>query len=374
MNSGSPLGIKLLVPDMPSCADLAPYLERIDQSHWYSNFGPLVQQLEAQLAREHFGGKCAVTVSSGTAGLELALAALQLPPRSRVLVPDFTFVATAAAVLRSGLQPTVADVDQDSWSLTPDLARRCRQTMAIDAVMPVATFGCPQDAQAWDAFSVETGIPVVIDAAGAFGNQAIGDVAHVVFSLHATKALAAGEGGIVVSADRALLERVRRLSNFGIDRQTGIVDSPGINAKLSEYHAAVALAGLARWEPKVQRLRGLWKAFVEELEYRCPALSLQSRPAAGIYMIAPVLLPERVAADAVMSALSNAGIESRRWYHPLISDHPGFAGIELSRPAPVARRLSGSVLGLPFHSGLTREHFQRIFSVVSAAVAEQGGG
>jgi dTDP-4-amino-4,6-dideoxygalactose transaminase len=313
-----------------------------------------------------------VTVSSGTAGLELALLALGLPPGARVLLPDFTFVATATAVMRSGFRPVVGDVDPGSWLLTPGIARRAVAAREVDAVMPVATFGCPQDAEAWDHFSDDTGLPVVIDAAGAFGNQRSGRRAHVVISLHATKALGAGEGGFLVSHDAALVERVRRLSNFGIDVATGIVDRPGTNAKLSEYHAAVALAALETWPSRADARRAKWRSFLELMDELCPMLSAQQRPEDGAYTIAPVLLPAGAIPEAVIDSLARSRIQTRRWYFPPLSRHPAFAAVERAGTLDGVRAVSGRVLGIPFHLELAPGDPRRICEALRSALA--GGG
>src|SRR4051812_40022374 len=113
--------IPLLVPDLPTREHLAPLLDRIDREHWYTNFGPLVTELENKMAdllstqssRQH-----AITVSNGTLGLELAVLALSLPAGSRVLVPSLTFVASAAAVIRAGCVPVFCDVEPDTWLLS----------------------------------------------------------------------------------------------------------------------------------------------------------------------------------------------------------------------------------------------------------------
>ncbi len=363
--------IKLLVPDMPKAGALGKYLARVDTARWYTNFGPLVRELEDALHGHFAPEDHVVTVASGTAGLELALLGLGLPPGARVLLPDFTFVATATAILRGGFHPVVADVDPRSWLLTPAIARRAIAARKVDAVMPVATFGCTQDADAWDRFSAETGLPVVIDAAGAFGNQASARRAHVVFSLHATKSLGAGEGGFVVSRDGALVERVRRLSNFGIDVTTGIVDRPGTNAKLSEYHAAVALAALETWPERASARRALWRALLEIMGESCPTLAAQERPDAGAYTIAPVLLPPQAVPQAVMDALARERVQTRRGYCPPLSQHPAFAAVERAGALDGVGSVSGRVLGVPFHLELARADLERVFGILRQAI---GGG
>lgn len=193
------LPIPLLIPSLPDAAALRPYLERIDQNRYYSNFGPLVKELEARLAHlfaTHGSQPIYVTtVSSATSGLELALSSLGLEPGSRVLVPALTFVASLTAIIRAGFVPVVTDIDPLSWLLTPEIARQALAASNAHAVLAVATFGQPQNTRAWHELQQETGVRVVIDAAGAFGDQQL-EAADIplVFSMHATKSLSAGEG------------------------------------------------------------------------------------------------------------------------------------------------------------------------------------
>ncbi len=362
--------IPLLVPDMPDTDALLPYLRRIDKARWYTNFGPLVHEFEAALAASLDADKSPglVSVSNCTGGLELSLLALGLSAGARVLVPSLTFVATATAVLRAGCIPVAADVDPESWLLTPAIAEEARRNRDIAAVMPVATFGAPQDAAAWDRFTAETGTPVVIDAAGAFGNQAVGSSNVVVVSMHATKSLGIGEGGFVAARDQAFLDEVRRLSNFGIQLPSGIVGRAGTNAKLSEYHAAVGLAALARWRERARVRRELSARYRSSLDLRCSEAKRQHRPDKGIYTIMTVHLPAGVDALRVMSALEAANIESRRWYYPLIPEHPGLRRTEVAGDLQCARSLSGRILGLPFHADLTSEDIDRVCTVLARAL------
>ncbi len=214
-----PAFIALLKPSLATAAELRPWLESMDQEGRYTNFGPLCKRLEAKLADTLAGpaGIEVTAVSSGTLGLELALAALRLPRGARVLLLSLSFAATATAVLRVGLEPVFGDVDLDTWCLSPTSAYAAAGRIA--AVMPVAVFGCAQDTGAWDAFTEDTALPVLVDAAGAFGNQRVGCTAGAVFSLHTTKALAAGEGGFVACPIR--LSPVRSASRQTSATTTG---------------------------------------------------------------------------------------------------------------------------------------------------------
>ena len=374
--------IQLLVPDMPSAEDLWPWLKRIDESRWYSNFGPLCRELEARLGAM-FAARNPLplhltTVSNATLGLELALTALDLEPGSRVLIPALTFVATATAVARAGLVPVVSDIDPDSWLLTPAIARAARTTSKIDAVMPVATFGCPHDMAGWDAFQAETGLPVVIDAAAAFGNQWQTGRATLVFSLHATKSFAAGEGGLVISRDADLVKRVRQLSNFGINLDPaattpmGQVDLPGTNAKLSEYHAAIGLANLERWPALAQARIALFERYSAEIGR---IAGLNTRWQATPPGLTRTLLCFRVASsgmrEAIELACRTANIETRRWYLPLIQQHDGFTELPRAGHIPCAFEVAQDLVGLPFHNHFNEGAITRICSAVAGAVGPQ---
>jgi dTDP-4-amino-4,6-dideoxygalactose transaminase len=345
--------IQLLLPDMPSSEELLPWLRRIDAARWYTNFGPLARELESTLAARFGQGFEVVSVNNCTVGLELALQSI-LKPESRVLMPALTFVATAASALRWGHIPVLADVDEASWLLTPQIARSVAAAQSIDVVMPVSTYGCPHDASAWDAFVAETGIPVILDAAGGFENQAPGRRFAAVFSLHATKVLGSGEGGFVVSTDRQLLSAIRSLSNFGIDL-LGMVPRAGTNGKLSEYHAAVALAALERWPARRLLRIALHRRYLETISRVCPRVRLQSRPPDGVYSILPALLPAGTTAEQIRSRLGARGIETRRWYCPTLEKHPAFREVPRADALPVATQLSERLLALPFHPFLSHE-------------------
>lgn len=361
--------IQLLIPDMPDADALLPWLRRIDAARWYTNFGPLVTELESKLARRFAKDTHIVTVNSATMGLELALIALDLPPGARVLLPGLTFAASAAAVLRAGGVPVFADVDPDTWLLTPAIAESVAGEMRLGAVMPVSTYGAPQGSAEWDAFVARTTLPVVLDAAAAFDTQEMGSRVTAVFSMHATKVLGAGEGGFVAAADAGFLERIRRLSNFGIDVSTGSVETAGANGKLSEYHAAAALAALEDWPRRSQaRIRLHW-TYLQALQRACPEVRPQRRPPDHAYSIFPVLLPEGHSAPNIQRRLSAEGIESRRWYCPTLDRHPAFSAMTRAGTLEQCRILTDRLLALPFHPFLDTRDVERVSRTLARLVA-----
>lgn len=364
--------IRCLVPDLPPVSELLPYFERIEQNRWHTNFGPLLLEYENRLAgmtgAAAAGGQC-VTVSSGTAALELGIAALGLPAGSRALLPAFTFPATLLAVLRCGLEPVLCDVCPDTWTLTPDIARACLAHRDCKLVLPVATFGHPLSAEAWDRFSVTSGIPVLIDAAAALGLQQAGRSANVAFSLHATKPLGIGEGGIFATPNEELAERVRRMSNFGFVR--GVVEYPAAtNAKLSEYAAAVGLAQLDRWPELLNRRLSGW------FKYRSALNELGGvRVQAGFDRHPPAVVSVNLPVEAshAASALAARDIETRSWYLPPLHHHRLFASVDRVGPQgaaslPVTEQLARHNLGLPFHTRLSDADMETITGTLATCL------
>lgn len=354
--------IKLLVPSVPSLDEVLPWLRRIDGQ--YTNFGPLCRRLEQGLA-PLAGAPHAVTVSSCTLGLELALSSMAIAPGGRVLLPALTFPATASAVLRSGLTPVFGDVDAELFCLTPQIARRVAAEHEIDAVLTVALHGHLHDPEAWDDFTAETGLPVLIDAAGVAGYQTIGSTTSAVFSLHATKPLAVGEGGFIATSDSEFADRVRIKSNFGFE--SGEARYVGTNAKISEYHAAVGLAALEGWPDRAERRQALYADYVAALnapELRS-AVSLATRSSATPNLC--VLLHGGVH-DGQIDFLGQSGIEARRWYWPPLHRHAAFAGCARAGGLDTTDRLSNRLLGLPFHLDLQAGDISRIGAALAKIV------
>jgi dTDP-4-amino-4,6-dideoxygalactose transaminase len=362
-NSGS-YAIRCLVPNLPKTQELIPYLQRIDENRWYSNFGPLVLEYETRLG-ELTGGNC-VTLSSATAALELGIAALGLPQGSRVLVPAFAFPASLLAVLRCGLQPVLCDVCADTWTLTPGIALAALGNDDVKLVVPVATFGQPLPVEAWDRFARTTGVAVLMDAAAALGQQKVSELVNAVFSLHATKPLGIGEGGVFATADANLAERVRRMTNYGFVHHR-VTYAGGTNAKLSEYAAAVGLAQLDRSAHLLtlrQSIRRKYGAALDQL----PGVRAQ----AGSEQIAPAVFSVSLGVDAshVAAAMSARGIETRRWYLPPLHHHPLFAELDRWGPGggtslPTTENMARHSLGLPFHTYLADDEIALVSNVVA---------
>lgn len=363
--------IPVLKVALPRLAELEPYLQRIDQSRVYSNFGPLLTEFEARLAdRIGIDPAGLLGVANATLGLTAALQAQGPEAGSLCLMPAWTFVASPLAAVGAGLRPCFVDVSPDDWALHPAALLNALGQLPgrPGAIMPVAPFGMPLDGGAWDDFRARTGIAVVIDSAAAFDTIRPTRVPSVV-SLHATKALGVGEGGFVASTDLVLMKRVRALTSFGFSGSREAI-LPGTNAKFSEYQAALGLAGLDAWPARRAAIAGRIAAYRSAFR---GDNRIGFQAGFGTDWIANTLvvrLPDGTAPQ-VLDHLGKAGIQARHWWGAGAHAHP--ATREMPHlPLPETELLARSTIGLPFHAELTDSEIIRVASEVKQALDAPG--
>jgi dTDP-4-amino-4,6-dideoxygalactose transaminase len=360
--------IPVLRPWLPSEQQLAPYLKAIDQSRVYSNFGPHACEFEERLAlRYGLADETVTTVANGTLGLALALMAQDAPSRSLCAMPGWTFAASVNAAVLAGMTPFFVDVDPSTWALDPPAIEQeiARAPAKVGAVMVIAPFGRPIDYSAWDDFKSQSGLAVVIDAAAAFDSVQVGETPAVV-SLHATKVLGVGEGGFVACRDVSIIRSVRHRSNFGFDgsRAAAVL---GMNAKLSEYHAAVGLAALDTWPETRSGWMTTARAYLQELA-RSNNISLQ--PGFGETWITStciVTVDEAVSAR-MQDALAAAGIETRLWWGRGAHNQPAAAHFPRA-PLPVTERLARTTFGVPFYRDIEADKVRHVAGSLIAAAS-----
>lgn len=354
-------------PFMPSAEAILPYLQRIDAKRWYSNFGPLLIELEARLAARFTRPTLACTAANGTQALTLALLALNAKPGGLCLMPAWTFVATAHAAIQAGLVPWFVDVDPVTGVLDADHVRErlAHAPGPVSAVIPVASFGRPLDPAPWARLREDTGLPVVIDAAASFDSVSAAPVPTMV-SLHATKSLGVGEGGFIASEDPAFIARFRGLTSFGFmgDREARF---PANNAKLSEYTCAVGLAALDQWAST----RTAYAATAQRLRMallHTPSVVFQ--PGWGPEWVSSTCVVELPAgsADAVEAALRDLGVDTRRWWGHGCHTSRAFASCPAD-PLPVTARLASATLGLPYFADMALDQVNRVGLSLAQALA-----
>jgi dTDP-4-amino-4,6-dideoxygalactose transaminase len=371
-----PVRIPVFRPRLPPFEELEPYLRRIDAARTYSNHGPLVSEFESRLADRLRVSYAVVSASSGTTALIaaiLAVAGRAGPKRPLALVPAYTFVATALAVEACGYRPVLCDVDPADWMLSPAAVRAYPRLGRVGLVVVVAPYGRPFRQDAWLAVQDECDVPVAIDAAAAFDVLADSPEASagafgpipVALSFHATKSFGIGEGGaIVTTSPRVGIDATQSL-NLGFFGSRDCATA-SFNGKLSEYHAAVGLAGLDRWDASneafvvaAQRYRAAAERHgIERLFETKPSIS-------GCYVL--LRTPSARAAQRVASRLGERGIGTRFWYGGGIQGHRHFAGSEHDG-LPVTQRIATSLVGLPVAPDLCAEHIEEIVRLAAAAL------
>lgn len=341
------------------------YLRRIDAARIYTNRGPLVLELESRL-EAHLGLPAGgvASASSGTSGIIaaiLATAGRATTSRPFALVPSYTFVATAVAVEQCGYRPYILDIDPDTWMLAPERLLHHPVLAQAGVVLPVSAYGSPVPLQPWQAFQDATGVHVVVDGAASYDrvmtapDAFIGSI-PVAFSLHATKAFGAGEGGAVASRDVDLIQRTVQTLNFGFH---GARDSrvPSINGKMSEYHAAVGLAEDDGWAQKssaLQRVVDTYQRLLGDMFHGASRIGLSY----GL-----LLCRTHAEAEAVLRAFDQAEIGSRHWYGDGL--HRQSLYTNASRDSlPVTEDLAPRLIGLPMAPDLTEEDIKRVAAAV----------
>lgn len=367
----------VLRPRLPTADKLHPYLKRIDAARWYTNGGPVLREFEQKLAN-HFGvsNPCLVTSSNATLAISQALRAVALQAGGVCVMPSWTFVASAAAAVWAGLEPHFIDVAEESWTIRPEDVLRLSKERPISAVLVVASFGAPLDLGAWDEFTRQSGIPVVVDAAGGFdAYRAQGggweSEAPVVISLHATKVFGVGEGAAVIVKNPALAERIARFGNFGFQASRN-AELPGTNAKMTEYSAAIGLAQLDEWPVTRETWRRLTDAFVHEVG-RVDGLRLAPQFGDGwVSSFGMVQFDEGIRAEDVSAFLGGEGIETRQWWSKGCHCQPAYNEYPQS-PLSVTNKLGQQVLGLPFWLGLEADDIMSIVTVLEEAIASARG-
>lgn len=333
--------------------------------------GPEVAAFEQEFADQLVGGRTCVAVSSGTAGLHLGLLAAGIGPGDEVVVPSFTFAATANSVALTGATPVFADIDPVTYCLDPT-AVEAAVTSRTTAVMPVHLYGHPADMTGLREVADRHGLRVFEDAAQAHGATldgvpvgAFGQFA--MFSLYPTKNMTSGEGGMVACADEEVARRLRLLRNQGMERQYAN-EVVGFNARMTDIHAAIGrvqLGRLAAWTETRRANAAFLDAHLEGV-----VVPTVADGATHVYHQYTIRVPED--RDGFVTALREEhGVGTGVYYpipnHRLASLARYAPGLEL----PETERAAREVLSLPVHPALTQEDLERVVAGVNA-VAKAG--
>lgn len=344
---------------------------------WYGSAGYYHERFERAMA-EYLGVSYTLALPSCTSAIHLALLALGIGREDEVIVPDVTWIATAAPIAYVGATPILVDIDETNWCLSlPALTRSI--TPRTKAVMVVNLYGNMPDFVALRAITASRNIAIIEDAAEAFGSQwhggragSFGDIG--VFSFHGSKTITTGEGGMLVTNRRDLYERAFFLHDHGRPRgdRSFFHLEVAYKYKLSNLQAALGLAQLERAAEIIARKREIFAWYRDELASDQRLILNPDLPGVeNSYWMTTVLVEPRLGLQkqAFIDRLAERGVDSRPFFYPL-SALPAYAGTEAALRAhcenDVAYRITPYGINLPSALSLTREQV----AYVAAATRE----
>jgi perosamine synthetase len=351
------------------------YLAECIDTGWISSEGPFVKRFEEGFA-ERVGRKHTIAVANGSLALDAAVAALKLGPGDEVILPSFTIISCAAAIVRAGATPVVVDADPLTWNMRPDEVAAAI-TPKTRAIMVVHLYGLPCDMGALLDLADRHGLKVIEDAAEMHGQTwhgrpcgSFGDIST--FSFYPNKHITTGEGGMLATDDDALAERCRLMRNlFFAPPRRFVHEEFGWNLRMTNLQAALGVAQLERLDEFVRRKRAMGARYTAALA-GVPGLQLplaQTPDAENIYWVYGMVLADHVPFDAeeAMKRLAKMGVGCRPFFWPM-HEQPVlrrlglFEGLRL----PVSERLARRGFYVP--SGLALTEAQ--IDTVAAAVRE----
>lgn len=341
----------------------------------YLTQGPKVVEFE-KLVTYYVGTEFAFATSSATTGIHLALHAVGVKPGDEVIIPDFSFPATANAVIQQGALPVFVDIDLSTFNMNPALIEAAI-TERTTAIMPVHAFGLPADMDAINAVAAKHGLPVIEDAACALGGMYKGKQAGSlgtagVFSFHPRKIITTGEGGMITTSDAAVADQIRVLRTHGSVRGShfmSFVDA-GYNYRLSDVLGAIGVAQMARLDYIVERRQELGARYAELLQnvvgVSAPIVPADTRHAYQSYV---ALLDEGIDRNRVIDLMRERDIETTLGTYsmhlqPYFSERFGIEDAQL----PMATRAHHSALTLPLYPQMADADVQRVCDTLGEVV------
>ena len=357
------------------------YVLEAIQDGWISSGGEFVSKFEKNFAA-YCGVGFGVSVCNGTAALHLALRTLGIQAGDEVLIPSFTMIATAFAVCYTGAKPVFVDIDPQSWNIDPAQIK-AKITPAAKAILPVHIMGLPCDMDAIHSIAREHDLFVIEDAAEAHGaeykNQKLGSLSKIAcFSFYANKNLTTGEGGMCLTNDPELYERLRYYKNLCFPLSSNREyehNEIGFNYRMSNLHAAIGLAQVEKAD-EYRSMRRKNAALYRKCLAGVPGIQFQSgndpEKLHVHWMNALVLDPKvfRKSRDELMQILKENKIDSRKLFTGMhrqrsLKDF----GCDCSGNYPATDHLSVNGLYLPSASSLKTEDIERVCEVIQALAA-----
>jgi dTDP-4-amino-4,6-dideoxygalactose transaminase len=362
--------LRFIKPTLPPLEDVLSLYRRAYDGGVITN-ASLVQHFEEKVQAACQVNHC-VAVSSCTSGLALVLRAFDLTKRE-VIFPSFTFFATGHAVLWNGLTPVFADCDPLTWTVDPQSIENSI-TEQTSAIIAVHLYGNPCNITALEQIASKYNLKLIFDSAHAFGSsfrgKPIGGFGDAeVFSLSPTKLLVAGEGGLVTTSDPHLAHRIRAARNYG-DLGAYNPEILGLNARMSEFNAALGLAGLDLVKAKVKKHNEIAKLYDEHLA-DVPGLDFQVVDATDVstfkdYSVSVDPNAFGMTRDELAEALLTENITTKKYFSPPLHRQDLYVPYFERRPNDLrnTNHIADTVLSLPIYESLSNETVYAITSAI----------
>jgi dTDP-4-amino-4,6-dideoxygalactose transaminase len=339
--------IPVAKPKLSTIKEVKPWLEMIDRNRIYSNNGPISKIYIDELSKYfNVNPERIVLLTNATLALQGAISVLK---PDDWLVPDYTFAATAHAVIQSGKKLHTVDVNESSWEIDYILISKLSKNKKF-GILPVAPFGSKINFAPLEKFS-----NVVIDAAASIGAP-LEDFSKlqknwcVVYSLHATKIFPCGEGAVVICGSPQFAQKLMQWANFGFgDREIRIAQVPGVNAKMSEISAAYGLTSILNRNNEINEWRHALTEVAKNQNAQLFNSHINSNVSVKPYWIAK--FQSKKIRNRVIMALNSQGIQSRVWWSAPLSSMPAFWHSSKTKNS-VSKYLSETTLGLPMYRDL----------------------
>ena len=360
----------------PNIGDREDFLQRVEKildRRWLSNNGPVLQEFEAEISR-YLGVKHCIAMCNGTIALEIAIRALEL--KGEVIIPSYTFIATAHALHWQGITPVFADIDPSTHNLDPESVRRAI-TPNTSGIIGVHLWGRGAADAELKAIADEHNLVLMYDAAHAFGcslgGSMIGNFGECeVLSFHATKFFNTFEGGAVVTNNDMLAEKMRLMRNFGFVGYDDVIH-PGTNGKMIEICAAMGLTNLKHIDTVIEANRKNYHAYCDSLG-ELPGINILRYDEAEKnnyqYVILEVQPDCKASRDEIVAALHAENILARKYFWPGCHNMQPYcklypdAGLTLPQTKIVADR----VIVLPTGTTLPQDAINVISHIIRALV------
>jgi len=365
------------------------YVLKVLESGWLAE-GKVSKTLEERFS-DFVGAKYSITAANGTAALHLALEALGIPPGSEVITTAFTFIASSNSILFIGGIPIFADISSKTYNIDPDDVRK-RITPKTKAILVVHIFGLPADMKELKEIAEEHNLFLIEDCAQAHGarinGQHVGTFGDIgIFSFYATKSMIAGEGGIIVTNNEELAEKVTSLKNHGRGKEGGYYHyRVGYNLRMTDLQAALALAQLERL-PEMLNIRARNHKIVREELENINVIEFQYVPPGythSNYICAPHLTKKGLNPQRIIDELKKRGISARTiysiptykqpaylnikqtWRWAKFVDYPDYSKISL----PNTEFIASTHFEVPIHAGLSEEDAKYVASSLKQILKE----